>query len=188
MIPYIPLMMRHESLATAPDIPLPHGYSLEPYRPGDEESWALIAVSAGEFDSLGSALEYFIDHFRDDFSQLESRCLFLLDETGNRVGTATGWFMDSDRTIGRLHWVVIEKEHQGRGLCKPLVAAAMRRMLRLGHERALLTTQPESWKGIKVYLDLGWSPYDDGAKGCKTGWALVRELTGREINPQPQPF
>jgi hypothetical protein len=180
LIPYIPLMMSHGSLSASPEISLPQGYSLRLFRPGDEEHWAAITMDAGEFAERSGALAYFTDHFGGHLDLLGERCLFLLDGSGNPVGTATGWMMDDAPEVGRLHWVAIMGTYQGRRLSKPLVAAAMKVMLQHGHEKAMLTTQPKSWKGIKTYLDLGWKPYDDGTSGYKKGWALVKDLSGRK--------
>lgn len=180
-IPYIPLMMAHDDVSSAPDLCLPSGYSIRLSMPGDEGEWAAIAANASEFASQGEALAYFLRHFRGYIDKLPLRCLMLEDGVGRAVGTATGWFMDDDESIGRLHWVVIAKEHQGRGLCRPLVAQTMRRMAALGHTKAMLTTQPQSWKGIRVYSYLGWKPFDDGSPEFCKGWELVRELTDLQL-------
>ncbi len=180
-IPYIPLVMRHDKLLPVPALPLPVGYSIRLFRPGEELAWAEITTDAGEFQSTGEALNYFTEHFAGHFGQLADRCLFLLDGAGKPIGTATGWFMDDDHTIGRLHWVAIAKAHQGRRLCKPLVVAAMNRMAELGHTAGILTTQPESWKGIKVYLHLGWKPFDDGLPEYHRGWSIVESILHQQM-------
>jgi RimJ/RimL family protein N-acetyltransferase len=178
VIPYIPLVMTNDCLKDAADFPLPQGYTLRLFHPGDEVYWAAITQSAGEFDTQSEALAYFSEHFKQYYDQLDNRCLFLLDSMGTPIGTATGWFIDEDQIVGRLHWVAISRGCQGRGLCKPMVSAAMRLMVRLGHEKAMLTTQPGSWKVIKVYLELGWKPFDDGLAQFSEGWAIVKEHTG----------
>jgi mycothiol synthase len=179
-IPYIPLMMEHTSLGTAPELGLPAGYSLRLFRPGDEAAWAAVTSDADEFSSPEAASAYFKEHFGKHYEKLAERCFLLIHGRGTPVGTSTGWFMDDDAAVGRLHWVAIAREHQGLGLCRPLVAAAMRLMRGLGHKRAMLTTQPKSWKGIRVYLNLGWKPYDDGSAKFNTGWSLVKKLSGHD--------
>lgn len=179
--PYIPLQMEHGGLTGAVRLPLPEGYALRLYVAGDCAHWARITAAAGEFACETAAL----DHFRREFGgyddALARRCLFLLDVAGYPVGTAMGWFFADESETGRLHWVSIVPEHQGRGLSKPLVADAMAVMADLGHRTARLTTQPKSWKGIKAYLDLGWKPYDNGHAEYLTGWRLVEE----RITPPP---
>lgn len=180
-IPYIPLVMSHGCLLHTPDAGLPEGYSLRLFRPGDEAYWAEIVTAAGEFDTAEEALDYFHSHFGPHYDALADRCLFLLDGSGRPVGTSTGWFMDGDAAVGRLHWVAIAGDYQGRGLCRPLVAASMRQMAELGHTKGMLTTQPSSWKGIKVYLGFGWMPVDDGSEEYNKGWAMVSKLIGFEV-------
>ena len=72
----------------------------------------------------------------------------------------------------------IAKAHQGRRLCKPLVVAAMNRMAALGHKTGILTTQPKSWKGIKVYAGCGWVPDRDSSDEARRGWAITEDLAG----------
>lgn len=180
-IPYIPLMMEHAGLGATPELELPEGYCLRLFRPGDEAAWAAIAANAGEFDTPEGASAYFKEHFGKHYEKLAERCILLIHGRCTPVGTATGWFMDDDMALGRLHWVAIAREHQGLGLCKPLVAAAMRLMHGLGHEKAMLTTQLKSWKGIRTYARLGWKPYDNGAPDFVPGWRLVGELSGMSL-------
>ena len=69
------------------------------------------------------------DLFRREFgggdAHLPARQLFVCDATGREVGTATAWFNDDDRGLhwGRIHWVAISPDCQGRGLGRALVAA-----------------------------------------------------------------
>ncbi len=177
-IPYISLVMRHDNLLPAPVPPLPQGYSIRLFRPGEELAWADIVTDAGEFQTTGEALSYFTEHFSGCFEQLADRCLFLVDAAGKPVGTATGWFAEGAPSVGRLHWVVIAKAHQGRRLCKPLVVAAMNRMAALGHKTGILTTQPKSWKGIKVYAGCGWVPDRDSSDEARRGWEITEDLAG----------
>lgn len=90
---------------------------------------------------------------------MEERCFFLETDAGRVIGTATAWHHPSfhGARYGRLHWVAIHPEFQGRKLAKPLVGAAMRRLAEL-HRRAYLTTQTTSWKAVKIYLDFGFEP------------------------------
>lgn len=180
-IPYIPLVMRHENMQAVPALPLPAGYSLRLFRPGEESHWARITAGAGEFQSEEQALAHFQKEFGGHTDGLAERCLFLLDGLGHPVGTAMGWYLAGEPSLGRLHWVSIVPGHQGRGLAKPLVAAAMGRMAELGHREGMLTTQPGSWKGIRTYLGLGWKPYDDGHPEFHFGWELVQRLSGSVV-------
>ena len=70
----------------------------------------------------------------------------------------------------------IAPDRQGRGLAKPLVAAAMQ-ALKVRHGRAYLTTQTTSYKAVRIYLDFGFQPYlvdDSDARG----WAILADILG----------
>ena len=74
-----------------------------------------------------------------------------------------------------LHWVIVSKSHQGKGLCRPLVAVAMEALSK-EYSSAFLTTQTYSYKGIRIYLDMGFEPVEQEANSNK-GWKLVWEAT-----------
>lgn len=181
-VPNIGLAMWRDTLAQLPEVPLPVGYTLRLYQSGDERHWARIEQSAEEFSAETAALAGFQKSFGDHPEILPERMLFLLDAESLPVGTATAWANDK---AGRIHWVGIAKEHQGKGLSKPLVAAALHRLRELGHQDAYLTTQSPSWVAIRVYLQLGFSPAYGHNEKEQEGWAIVREkLPDMEI-PAP---
>lgn len=155
------------------ELPLPAPYSVRFYRPGDERHWARIETSAGEFDREEDVLPAFERYYGARRDQLSERMLFLLDGDGRPVGTATAWF--DEGKAGHLHWVAIDQENQRKGLARPLVQRAMWRMHELGDNRAILTTQTPSWVAVKVYLGLGWRPYNDGNPDFDEGWRVIRE-------------
>ena len=177
-VPNIDLAMRRDTLERLPEIPLPQGYTLRFYQPGDEHHLARIERSAEEFQTDADALAGFEKYYGAHRQALPERMLFLLDADGLPVGTATAW---TDRPAplegeeGRLHWVGIAREHQGKGLSKPLVAAALHRLQALGHQDAYLTTQTPSWVAIRVYLQLGFHPAYGHHEKEQEGWAIVRE-------------
>ena len=59
---------------------------------------------------------------------------------------------------GRVHWMAILPEFQGRGLGKALLAAICRRLRELGHERAYLHTSAARLAAIQLYLQFGFAP------------------------------
>lgn len=171
-VPDIGLAMRRDSLEQLPKVQLPSGYTLRLYQPGDEHHWARIERSAEEFTTEAAALTGFRKAFDDRPEALPERMLFLLDTAGLPVGTASAWSADG---MGRIHWVGIAQEHQGKGLSRPLVAAALLRLRELGHRNAYLTTQAPSWVAIRVYLQLGFRPTRRHTETEQEGWAIVRE-------------
>ena len=171
--------MRIDSLCNLPEYPLPAPFTIQRFQPNDEILWADIEKRAGEFATNDQALAHHRSEFGDKEADLRDRQLFLVNSDGEPIGTATAWF-NSDfhgQDFGRLHWVGIVPEWQGRQLAKPLVAAAMGILAR-HHERAYLTTQTRSYKAVKIYLDLGFRPYVTDEQE-RSGWALLSEVLGR---------
>jgi GNAT superfamily N-acetyltransferase len=174
-VPYFHLTMAIESLAGVPVLTLPAGYGISLYRPGGESDWARIEHLAGEFPDEARALAHYAKEFGGSGDEMRQRCLFLHGPDGAAIGTTTAWRGEhAGAAIGRLHWVAIVPAFQGRGLAKPLVAAAMACM-RQWHSRAYLTTQTTSWVAVKVYLDFGFRPVLDRPDSGEA-WALMARM------------
>lgn len=171
-IKYHDLVMEIPTLEHIPELPLPPGYSLRYYQPGDERHWARIERGAEEFTNNADAYRAFEKYYGDRRLELPGRMMFLLDNNGLPVGTLTAW---NDGARGQLHWVGIATGHQGQGLARPMCAAALRRMRELGHTDAYLTTQTPSWVAVKVYLQLGFLPAAPDQSGFMEGWNVIRE-------------
>ncbi|HZJ56625.1 MAG TPA: GNAT family N-acetyltransferase [Clostridia bacterium] len=168
-------MIHNDIINSDADLALPEGYYFRDFEYGDETIWADIETAAGEFSSKAKALKRFSDEFGGLGTELAGRCFFLYDENHTPIGTSMGWY-DKDfqgEEIGRLHWIAIVPGYQGRGLGKPLVAKAIRRIQK-SHKRAYLTSQTTSWKAINMYLDFGFRPlyaFDD----CPKAWELLAD-------------
>ncbi len=147
------------SLDNIPHYPLPLGFSLRSYNPqnGDDETWALVETAAGEFSNIASALEKFDTWTSELPGQIGKRCFFLVDDATNKdVGTITVWEgFGVYKNYGRIHWVAIIPEYQGRGLAKPLISAALSEMKNT-YSRAYLKTDDSKPQAIGVYSDFGF--------------------------------
>jgi len=187
----ISLAMAHPDLPGAPLPALPDGYSMRFYQGRqDEAHWARIETSADEFKKVEDAKEPFEGYFGAWRGELPGRMMFMLNADGAPMGTVTAWSQaflsiwdienpsENAPTDGRLHWVAIDAAHQGKGLSKPMVAAAMARMAELGHMTGYLTTQTCSWVAIKVYMALGWVPALRGHADEDEGWGIVQGKMG----------
>ena len=132
--------------------------------------------AAGEFSTTEAALARFAEEFGSHLEEMERRCLFLENDQQRVIGTATAWYSSDfqGQEYGRLHWVGIHPEYQGRGLSKPLVGAAVLRLAEL-HPRAYLTTQTTSWKAVRVYLQFGFEPLIEDEEGAR-GWRVISQL------------
>ncbi len=83
----------------------------------------------------------------------------------------------ADPDAAWLHWVAIRRDHQGRGLAKPLISHTLRLMEDYGHRHAYVPTQSTTWLAVRLYLDLGFRPTPLSLERSPTGWAIVRRLT-----------
>jgi len=170
---YMPVRMIRPDLSGVPQYPLPNGYSVRLFRKGDDETWVRVERAAEPFIKITDAT--FRKEFADDLGRMPRRCHFLLSPDGREIGTITAWFVRKYRRLrwGRIHWVAIVRDYQGRGLSKPMMTVAMNRLRALGHRRAMLDTQVPRIAAIKVYLDFGFIP-DMSAKDAHRAWSLVR--------------
>ena len=175
-IEHIPLVMVRDHLRDLPVHAPPAGVTVRSYRRGEQSSWARVETCAGEFPTIGRALEHFAREFGQHEDEMERRCLFAIDDRdGTPVGTATAWY-DAGRgpEWGRLHWVGVVPEWQGNGIGRSLVSAALRQMA-AAHSKAYLTTQTTSVAAVKIYLDIGFEPCLE-SPGCRDGWRLMATL------------
>ncbi len=151
-----PIWMIRENWDGLPVFALPEGYSFRWYQPGDEAEWVRIQLAACSQIQLEAGA--FARIFGRDAAALAQRQCFLLDSQQNAVGTATAWFDDNfnGKLYGRVHWVAIERDHQGRGLAKPLLSMICQRLWELGHDRAYLKTYAEWTAAIALYRRFGF--------------------------------
>ncbi len=173
---FIPVVMVREDLTDLPAFPLPEGYSLRYYRTGEDHHWAEIEVSVASFDTMDGALAAFEREFGPGRKRMEERCLYLEDPVGRVIGTSTAWYNPAfnGKDYGRIHWIAIRPEYQGRGLAKPLLAASLQRIADF-HDRAYLTTQTTSARAINLYLDFDFIPFETYSR-CKDGWAWLASV------------
>lgn len=159
---YYPLIMINLSLQTVTPLPLGPGYFLRNFQTGDETAWARIETAAGEFSSVELALQRFNAEFGPRLSDFSRRSLLLCTSDGTPIGTGTAWYNNDFHAeyYGRLHWIAIHPQYQGKGLAKPLVSSVLHLLCQF-HTRAYLTTRTTSRKAIKIYRTFGFTPLID---------------------------
>jgi GNAT superfamily N-acetyltransferase len=169
----IPVIMIKNDLSEIPQFSMPAGFIVKTYRSGDEKDWARIEQSVGEFKNRSEALKHFKTEFGPFISDFRERCFFIETEGGEKIGTATAWYNENflGRPCGRLHWVAIVPEYQGKKLGKPLVQIAMEKMKKF-HDCAYLTTQTSSQRAVRIYLDFGFVPYIENTESLR-GWQIL---------------
>ena len=164
-IPYAGFYMRKNPGSSAPVYPLPDGFRYTFYKEGDEMSWARIEASVLEFDSEFAALLYFTERFIPYTDELIKRCLFIENETGDKVATATAWWSDIKETHRPfLQWVAVEPGYQGLGLGKAVISGALDILHKLEPDVPIyLHTQTWSYKAVGIYRMYGFEPTDEKA-------------------------
>ena len=169
------------SLEDLPVRPLPAGFRFVRYAPGDRDAWIRIEQSAREFDSFEEGTAAWERYYGSRTDELPGRMLFIETDGGEKVATACAMYdvfgRDSSGSAW-LHWVSVRRDHQGRGLSKPLICEAFRIMKSLGYARVIVPTQTNTWLAVKVYLDLGCRPIPENAVHSESGWRIVKTLTG----------
>jgi ribosomal protein S18 acetylase RimI-like enzyme len=177
----LPLFMVREGLQDLPCYPLPQPYCFRNYRLNEYPLWADIETAAGEFIDTAAARRHFEREFSARENDLTERCVFLEDGEGRSIGTAMAWHADRPLhgNFGRLHWVGIKPDFQGRSLAKPLVYRVLE-IMREYHDKAYLISQTSSLRAIKVYLDFGFKPFIEGEEGTRA-WKIVARVLGHPV-------
>ncbi len=150
--------MKRLTLTGLPECLPPPDFSIRWFQPGDEATWVDVQTAAERFLRIDRAL--FAREFHGDGAGLGQRQAFLVSAAGRAVGTATAWYDDLAQrpAWGRVHWVALRPEVQGRGLAKPLLAAVLGRLRDLGHQHAYLHTSTQRVPAITLYLEFGFRP------------------------------
>jgi GNAT superfamily N-acetyltransferase len=183
----LPAKMVRVSLDSVPEFALPAGFSLRWYQPGDEENWRQIHLAADCYNKITP--ELFQHQFGTDERLLRDRQCYLLDPRSEVIGTGTAWFNDNFEGVrfGRVHWMAIVPEFQGRGLAKSLMTVICRRLRELGHDRAYLSTSSARRPAINLYLRFGFVPLLRSEKETAVWRTLSRRLLrgGKKDTGQP---
>jgi GNAT superfamily N-acetyltransferase len=156
-----------------PDCALPAGYAIRWYEKGDESMWAQIQQQADQYNTITP--QTFAHEFGTDVGALEARQCYLYDSAMTPIGTASAWYGDARRGAdwGRVHWVAILPDMQGRGLSKPLLTIICHRLRELGHTRTYLDTETPRIPAICLYLKFGFVP-EIACDADTQAWRLVR--------------
>lgn len=179
-IRYYELLLHRDRLDDLPRYTLPEGYRFCMYRPGDRDAWIAIERSAKELTGHAQGLEVWARYFGWNESELPARMVFIENEAGEKVATATAYFDIYGRDqsgAGWLHWVAVRRDAQRKGLARPLIAHTLRLIRELGSTHAKIPTQTTTWVACKLYLDFGFAPIPQNAVNSRDGWRIMRALT-----------
>jgi len=150
------LMMIRIGLDDLPELPVPAGFRLRTFQPGDETGWEQIIAEAF---TDGQARSFRI--MRDDPAFAPQRVHFVEHiEDGSLVATAAGYsraqFPDD---WGYLHYVGTRPSFGGRGLGKSVSLAALRQLRDEGKKIVVLHTDDFRHPALRIYTSLGFVPY-----------------------------
>ncbi len=155
-IPYFNMILKCSTYQPE-KIHLPENFSFRYFQPGDEKNWARLEYEIGDFASPDEAEEYFKETYGKEQEELRERCVFLINEQGDAIGSGIAW---RDKRKGKsaasLHWLVVDPAYQGRKLGKALCRKVMEIFWKKGEFPVYLHTQPWSWKAVLLYLRLGF--------------------------------
>lgn len=167
-------------LENIPMYTLPDGYHFEFYHDGDRDAWIEIEQSAKELSSYEKGITVWSRYYQMHEAELYNRMVFLVTDSGEKVGTATAYYdvLGNDKSgDGWLHWVALKREYQGLGLSKPLICFVLTQLKQLGYARAKIPTQTTTWLACKIYLDFGFVPTKENAEQSRDGWRIIKRLT-----------
>lgn len=172
----VEVWMVRPTLADLPCWTLPPGFRLRTFRPGDDRTWLDLHLDAEPYVPIDA--ELWVSQFGGWDNVLAERMFFVETEVGEPVGSITAWWKPDWQGRGEwglIHWVVVKRAFQRRGLAKPMVAHALR-FLAARHSRAMLGTSTGRLWAIKTYLDAGFvpDPLERTKPDVVAGWEEVQ--------------
>ena len=139
--------------ARLPDAPVPDGYVLRRYRPGDEDSWQELLRAGGFSEDWSSRTVR--DYMTDPVRRAGSWVAVLR----NNLVSATFATPDASRPeVGVLDYVVTHPDHRGKGLSRAVCTGVMKFFRDRGYDRIRLLTDDWRLPAISLYLSLGFKP------------------------------
>lgn len=145
---------------------LPAGFSVRLLRPDELPLW-----EAFPFDDQvqaaahrGDMQRYFQDVYAARSALFFSRCLVVADRQDEPVATCFLW-PAYEGAIHTLHWLKVRRDHEGLGIGRGLLSHLLA-PLTADDLPLYLHTQPESYRAIKLYSDLGF----DLIENEQIGW------------------
>jgi len=179
-IRYCSLLMETDDLDNIPEYALPQGYRFVFYQPGDRDAWIAIEQSAKELTDHDHGVRTWQRYYGHVEHDLHERMIFIENAQGEKVATATAYY-DANGDLppqrGMVHWVAVRRDHQGKGLARPLISQVLKVMKLRGHREAMLHTQTTSWVAVRLYLHFGFRPTPENAEESRDGWRIIRALT-----------
>lgn len=152
-IPFCNIIMRCDRILPM-EIKLPEGYAIRSWQGGDEIAWGALHAATGDFATLKEAASYFMGKY----ASAPERALFAVSPEGHVIGSVTAWTdARAGEAVRSIHWLAVHEGHQGKGIGRALMQAALKLMRREDNAAPVyLHTQPWSWKAVLLYISLGF--------------------------------
>ncbi len=156
------LMMLHK-LDFIPDCPVPEGFSIRTYEPGDEVKW--VEICKHGLCGPDATLDAWRDAILNRETIVPSRDVFFVCRGSEPVATITGYVRPDGR--GDIHMVACREDARGHGIGKAMLSHAMKKLkadLPGDGQLVELTTDDFRLPAVVVYLRGGFHPvlYDEG--------------------------
>ena len=145
-----------------PKYSLPQGYKFAFYKSGNEVEWAKLEVELGQFESVEKGVEHFKKDFLNDPNlNPKDRMLFVVDDNGNYVATASLWnFNFLGKMEQNIHWVAVSDRCAGKGIAKALISRLLDLYNELGYKDFIfLYTGTWYYPAINIYKKFGFTEY-----------------------------
>ena len=144
-----------EKLDAPPVVPLPAGYTLRTYQPGDEPRFYELMELAGWPGWNDDKLQPWL-------SIILPEGWFMAIYQGSSQIVATAMAVHNYKKVnpfqGEVGWVAADPVHTGNGLGMVVVAAVTTRLLDARYRNIRLYTEDFRLAALKVYLKLGYIP------------------------------
>lgn len=168
----LPVAMERPHLRNIPEASFPAGYGMRAVAPEEGPLWTEIQRETERIIPITGTT--FDEQFGEDPKAIPHRCFFIVDAAGLAVGAISAWYGRDAKgeDFGRIHWFAIRPAFQGRGLARPALSHALRRLAQW-HRRAWHTTSSSRLPALKLYLDYGFTP-DLDHPGALRAWRQVQ--------------
>lgn len=195
---YYGLIMEKNNMDEYPIYKLPVGYEFILNPENIENEWCRIQYASHLVSSMDEAHNIFQKEFKPHAELLGTFCIFVRNQKGELVATASLWPGNLFGFIRqRVHWISVVPFAQGLGIGKALLT----RLLYLskkyyGGEWIYLTTQSWNYNAVAVYYKFGFKPYCgeqpvnwysyDFVESNRLGWELADNCIQGYLQEKPE--
>jgi len=143
-----------------PSSPLPDGFTLRAFRPGqDDDAW--LAINAAAFAHHAEQGAWQVADLQQRIAEPwfdPAGFLLLVDDaTGELAGFHWTKVHAAEQPVGEVYVVGVAPGYQGRGLAKPLTLAGLQHLRGRGLARVMLYVDGDNDAAVRTYSGLGFT-------------------------------